>query len=222
MQLPCLQKSVREATGKWMIPATPAPRQPFHVALPAPPSTQSIGRFTFLRYTPRQIALLPGDAQHLVVVEADHNEYNEAQGQVRGELVVVLSFTKYTPVLSSLLSPGLCGNWSSVLFSEVCYQSFVKFCHLWRARLLSFNGFHRAGQRSRMQRCNGCHLVWSLGATAVSNMIGHQERGGWREGCGCWPFRERQERRGWCRGRFGPGGRGRWRRDGARRRGGGG
>ncbi|CAM9302661.1 unnamed protein product [Scytosiphon promiscuus] len=34
-----------------------------------------------LRYTPRQIALLPGDAQHLVVVEADHNEYNEAQGQ---------------------------------------------------------------------------------------------------------------------------------------------
>ncbi|CAB1113081.1 unnamed protein product [Ectocarpus sp. CCAP 1310/34] len=34
-----------------------------------------------LKYTPRQIALLPGDAQHLVVVEADHNEYNETQGQ---------------------------------------------------------------------------------------------------------------------------------------------
>ncbi|CAM9692315.1 unnamed protein product [Ectocarpus sp. 13 AM-2016] len=34
-----------------------------------------------LKYTPRQIALLPGDAQHLVVVEADHNEYNEGQGQ---------------------------------------------------------------------------------------------------------------------------------------------
>lgn len=34
------------------------------------------------RYTPRQIALLPGDAQHLVVVEADHNEFNQAEAEV--------------------------------------------------------------------------------------------------------------------------------------------
>ncbi|CAM9666346.1 unnamed protein product [Ascophyllum nodosum] len=34
-----------------------------------------------LRYTPRQIALLPGDAKHLVVVEADHNEYNQPQAE---------------------------------------------------------------------------------------------------------------------------------------------
>lgn len=36
------------------------------------------------RYTPRQIALLPGDAQHLVVVEADHNEFNQTESEVRG------------------------------------------------------------------------------------------------------------------------------------------
>lgn len=52
---------------------------------------------TRCRYTPRQIALLPGDAQHLVVVEADHNEFNQAEGEVRGAIVLL-------PVLRSLIS----------------------------------------------------------------------------------------------------------------------
>lgn len=43
---------------------------------------------TLGRYTPRQIALLPGDAQHLVVVEADHNEYNQAEAEVGGPVAL--------------------------------------------------------------------------------------------------------------------------------------
>ncbi|CAM9248608.1 unnamed protein product, partial [Choristocarpus tenellus] len=40
-----------------------------------------------LRYTPRQIALLPDDAKHLVVVEADHNEFSQAQAEaIKAEL----------------------------------------------------------------------------------------------------------------------------------------
>lgn len=40
------------------------------------------------RYTPRQIALLPGDAQRLVVVEADHNEFNQAEAEVCGAVAI--------------------------------------------------------------------------------------------------------------------------------------
>lgn len=82
------------------------PRYPHH-AFSWPPLTPSIGPFSYLRYTPRQIALLPGDAQHLVVVEADHNEYNEAQGQVRGTLTALL---RVWLGLCLLLLGGVCAK----------------------------------------------------------------------------------------------------------------
>lgn len=78
-----------------------------------PPFTPFIGsRFSLsLRYTPRQIALLPGDAQHLVVVEADHNEYNEAQGQVRGALTAAVLSSRTTPSIRVALG-FLCLDWA--------------------------------------------------------------------------------------------------------------
>lgn len=47
------------------------------------------------RYTPRQIALLPGDAKHLVVVEADHNEFNQTEAEVSTAPLVRLRYRSH-------------------------------------------------------------------------------------------------------------------------------
>lgn len=86
-----------------------------------PPFTPSIGPFFLVsfRYTPRQIALLPGDAQHLVVVEADHNEYNQAEGQVRGGLAAVLLITNHT-------LPACFAGFVLVFRGAVCLPNLIK------------------------------------------------------------------------------------------------
>lgn len=84
------------------------------------PFTPPIGPVSLLRYTPRQIALLPGDAQHLVVVEADHNEYNETQGQVRGAHSFLCSRSETT---LCVFSWGCACIWADFDFCAKFYQN---------------------------------------------------------------------------------------------------